>query len=118
MSSPTRGPRFVRRITQRFAGPEVEGGDVWDAIQLARHQDRPYPLDYIGMLMPDFEEILDPLASSLPADQRASWRALRGTDLWWDHVGEPIFLAVDVEAEGALIEFLDLRWSTAAVEES
>ena len=57
MSSPTRGPRFVRRITQRFAGPEVEGGDVWDAIQLARHQDRPYPLDYIGMLMPDFEEI-------------------------------------------------------------
>ena len=68
--------------------------------------------------VPDFEEILDPLASSLPADQRASWRALRGTDLWWDHVGEPIFLAVDVEAEGALIEFLDLRWSTAAVEES
>jgi len=54
---PRRGPRFVRRIADRIAGGEVPGGDSWDAIQLARHQDRPYPLDYITRLMPDFEEI-------------------------------------------------------------
>ena len=31
--------------------------DVWEAIQLARHQDRPYTLDYIERLIPEFEEI-------------------------------------------------------------
>ena len=54
---PRRGPRFVRRIADRLTHAEVEGGDSWEAIQLARHQDRPYPLDYISRLMPDFEEI-------------------------------------------------------------
>lgn len=54
---PRRGPRFVRRIADRLTHAEVEGGDSWEAIQLARHQDRPYPLDYIARLMPDFEEI-------------------------------------------------------------
>lgn len=57
MSPSTRGPRFVRRITERLHGQEAVEGDVWDAIQLARHQDRPYPLDYISRLMPDFEEL-------------------------------------------------------------
>jgi acetyl-CoA carboxylase carboxyl transferase alpha subunit len=57
MAPPPRGPRFVRRITERLHGPEAVDGDVWDAIQLARHQDRPYPLDYISRLMPDFEEL-------------------------------------------------------------
>ena len=52
-----RGGRFVRRIAGKIAGAEVVSGDIWDAIQLARHQDRPYPLDYIARLMPDFEEI-------------------------------------------------------------
>jgi acetyl-CoA carboxylase carboxyl transferase alpha subunit len=52
-----RGGRFVRRIADRFGSHETTTGDVWDAIQLARHQDRPYPLDYIARLMPDFEEI-------------------------------------------------------------
>lgn len=54
---PRRGPKFVRRIADRLTHAEVEGGDSWEAIQLARHQDRPYPLDYIARLMPDFEEI-------------------------------------------------------------
>lgn len=54
---PRRGPKFVRRVVDRFAHSEQEGGDIWEAIQLARHQDRPYPLDYIARLFTDFEEI-------------------------------------------------------------
>jgi len=55
---PTRiGGRF-RRLTGRITGTvEPTGGDAWEAIQLARHSDRPYPLDYIARLMPDFEEL-------------------------------------------------------------
>jgi acetyl-CoA carboxylase carboxyl transferase alpha subunit len=49
--------RFVRRIADRLHPADQGSGDIWEAIQLARHQDRPYPLDYIGRLMPDFEEL-------------------------------------------------------------
>jgi acetyl-CoA carboxylase carboxyl transferase subunit alpha len=49
--------RFVRRIAGKFHVADAASGDIWDDIQLARHQDRPYPLDYISRLMPDFEEI-------------------------------------------------------------
>lgn len=49
--------RFVRRIADRLHVADQGTGDIWDAIQLARHQDRPYPLDYIARLMPDFEEL-------------------------------------------------------------
>ncbi|MFN8109041.1 MAG: acetyl-CoA carboxylase carboxyltransferase subunit alpha [Thermoleophilia bacterium] len=47
----------MRRITDRFVPVESDGGNIWEAIQLARHQDRPYPLDYIARLMPEFEEL-------------------------------------------------------------
>ncbi|HWH14869.1 MAG TPA: acetyl-CoA carboxylase carboxyltransferase subunit alpha [Miltoncostaeaceae bacterium] len=51
------GGRF-RRLTGRITGgTEPTGGDAWEAIQLARHSDRPYPLDYVARLMPDFEEL-------------------------------------------------------------
>lgn len=51
------GGRF-RRITSRLGGaPDGDAGDIWKAIQLARHAERPYPLDYIQRLMPDFEEL-------------------------------------------------------------
>lgn len=56
MKQPRIGGRF-RRLTGRLTGHEEAGGDVWEAIQLARHADRPYPLDYIMRLMPDFEEL-------------------------------------------------------------
>jgi acetyl-CoA carboxylase carboxyl transferase subunit alpha len=53
-----RGGRFVRRLAHRLGGsaPEAESA-IWDTIQLARHQDRPYPLDYIARLFPEFEEL-------------------------------------------------------------
>jgi acetyl-CoA carboxylase carboxyl transferase subunit alpha len=52
-----RGGRFVRRLAHRLTGqPETETA-IWETIQLARHQERPYPLDYIARLWPDFEEL-------------------------------------------------------------
>jgi acetyl-CoA carboxylase carboxyl transferase alpha subunit len=56
-SSSGRGGRFVRRIAGKFHAGDAASGDIWEAIQVARHQDRPYPLDYIARLMPDFEEL-------------------------------------------------------------
>jgi acetyl-CoA carboxylase carboxyl transferase subunit alpha len=53
-----RGGRFVRRLAHRLtgAGPETSSA-IWDTIQLARHQERPYPLDYIARLWPQWEEL-------------------------------------------------------------
>ncbi len=61
--------RLTRRLTGRSEEAEPQDRDeVWEAIQLARHQDRPYPLDYIDRLMTDFEEIHgDRLFSDDPA---------------------------------------------------
>jgi acetyl-CoA carboxylase carboxyl transferase subunit alpha len=52
-----RGGRFVRRLAHRLGGSPETGSAIWETIQLARHQDRPYPLDYISRLFPDFEEL-------------------------------------------------------------
>lgn len=51
------GGRFVRRITQRLHSAPAASSAAWDAIQMARHQDRPYPLDYIQRLCTEFEEL-------------------------------------------------------------
>ncbi len=67
MSVVRRG-RFTRKITAKISPDRSDGDDVWDVIQLARHQDRPYPLDYVQRLMTDFEEIHgDRLLSDDPA---------------------------------------------------
>ena len=50
------GGRFVRRVTGRIAHSADESSAIWDVLQLARHPDRPYPLDYIGRLFTEFEE--------------------------------------------------------------
>lgn len=52
-----RGGRFVRRIAHRIGGGNESTSAIWDTIQLARHQDRPYTLDYIPRLFSDFEEL-------------------------------------------------------------
>ena len=52
-----RGGQFVRRLAHRLGGSPETGSAIWETIQLARHQDRPYPLDYIARLFPDFEEL-------------------------------------------------------------
>ena len=54
--------RPARRAIRAPAGappdrhPETSSA-IWDTIQLARHQDRPYPLDYVARLWPEFEEL-------------------------------------------------------------
>jgi acetyl-CoA carboxylase carboxyl transferase subunit alpha len=54
---PQTGGRFVRRIADRLAGAPENASRVWEGIQLARHQERPYTLDYIARLCTDFEEL-------------------------------------------------------------
>ena len=56
--TPRRGGRFVRRLAHRIGGgtPDTASA-IWETVQLARHQDRPYPLDYIQRLSPQFEEL-------------------------------------------------------------
>ena len=39
-----------RRIRRRFQ-ERAEESQIWDAVQLARHQNRPYTLDYVEHLM-------------------------------------------------------------------
>jgi acetyl-CoA carboxylase carboxyl transferase subunit alpha len=46
----------IRGLRRRIADRGVES-DIWDAVQLARHQDRPYTLDYVGHLLEDFVEL-------------------------------------------------------------
>jgi acetyl-CoA carboxylase carboxyl transferase subunit alpha len=56
--SARKGGRFVRRLATRFHGSGSESANaIWDTIQLARHQDRPYTLDYITRLFTEFEEL-------------------------------------------------------------
>jgi acetyl-CoA carboxylase carboxyl transferase subunit alpha len=56
--TPRRGGRFVRRLAHRLGGGTPDSASaVWETVQLARHQDRPYPLDYIQRLAPRFEEL-------------------------------------------------------------
>ncbi len=53
-----RGRRFVRRLTDRISSkPPEEEETTWQTIQLVRHPERPYTLDYIDRLFSDFEEL-------------------------------------------------------------
>lgn len=57
MSSREHGGRFVRRVTDRLVRAPEEQDDLWESVQLARHAERPYTLDYIARLCTDFEEL-------------------------------------------------------------
>jgi acetyl-CoA carboxylase carboxyl transferase subunit alpha len=46
----------LRGLRRRLAERSAES-DIWDAVQLARHQERPYTLDYIDRLIDDFVEL-------------------------------------------------------------
>jgi acetyl-CoA carboxylase carboxyl transferase subunit alpha len=52
-----RSGRFVRRLAHRLTGAPEAGSAIWETVQLARHQDRPYPLDYVERLFSDWEEL-------------------------------------------------------------
>ncbi len=46
----------VRRLRRRFAD-RAEESHIWEAVQLARHQERPYTLDYVERLFVDRYEL-------------------------------------------------------------
>jgi acetyl-CoA carboxylase carboxyl transferase subunit alpha len=46
----------LQRQLDRIAA-EASDEDVWRSVELARHQDRPYTLDYVGRLLEDFFEL-------------------------------------------------------------
>ena len=46
----------VRRLRRRFQD-RGEESQIWDAVQNARHKDRPYTLDYAGRLFSDYYEL-------------------------------------------------------------
>ena len=92
--------RLQRQIDRIAAEPSQD--EVWQAILLARHQDRPYTLDYVERLFEDFVElhgdrsraddkaIVAGLAGS-PAGRSVSWAIKRharfgsgwsGTTVW------------------------------------
>jgi acetyl-CoA carboxylase carboxyl transferase subunit alpha len=53
-----RGGQFVRRLAHRLGGSTQESSSaIWETIQLARHQDRPYTLDYLARFCDDFVEL-------------------------------------------------------------
>ena len=57
--------------TERFRFLRRRGveGDSWHAVETARHQDRPYTLDYLNRLCDDFVELHgDRLESDDPGD--------------------------------------------------
>jgi acetyl-CoA carboxylase carboxyl transferase alpha subunit len=49
----------IKRIQERIQSLRRGGGvpTPWDVVQVARHQDRPQTLDYIGQMLPDFMEL-------------------------------------------------------------
>ncbi len=58
MSDKKHGGRFVRRIAGKGRrAAEPSGDDLWESVQMARHAERPYTLDYITRMCSDFEEV-------------------------------------------------------------
>jgi acetyl-CoA carboxylase carboxyl transferase subunit alpha len=47
--------RLERQLARMQAEPTAE--EIWRSVELARHQDRPYTLDYVGRLCEDFFEL-------------------------------------------------------------
>jgi acetyl-CoA carboxylase carboxyl transferase subunit alpha len=47
--------RLERQLELMQAEPTAE--EIWRSVELARHQDRPYTLDYVGRLFEDFFEL-------------------------------------------------------------
>ncbi|MDQ3669650.1 MAG: acetyl-CoA carboxylase carboxyl transferase subunit alpha, partial [Actinomycetota bacterium] len=47
--------RLERQIERIAAEPSAD--EVWHSVELARHQDRPYTLDYVERIFDDFVEL-------------------------------------------------------------
>jgi acetyl-CoA carboxylase carboxyl transferase subunit alpha len=49
--------RLQKQIEQLEAAPTLSGEEIWHSVELARHEDRPYTLDYVDRLIEDWVEL-------------------------------------------------------------
>jgi acetyl-CoA carboxylase carboxyl transferase subunit alpha len=49
--------RLERQLERLAAEPEPSAEEIWRSVELARHPDRPYTLDYVERLLDDFVEL-------------------------------------------------------------
>jgi acetyl-CoA carboxylase carboxyl transferase subunit alpha len=49
--------RLQKQIEQLEAAPTLTGEEIWQSVELARHEDRPYTLDYVERLIEDWTEL-------------------------------------------------------------
>jgi acetyl-CoA carboxylase carboxyl transferase subunit alpha len=49
--------RLQKQIDQLEAAPTLTGEEIWQSVELARHEDRPYTLDYVERLIEDWIEL-------------------------------------------------------------
>ncbi len=49
--------RFQKQIEQLEAAPTLTGEQIWNSVELARHEQRPYTLDYVERLIEDWVEL-------------------------------------------------------------
>jgi acetyl-CoA carboxylase carboxyl transferase subunit alpha len=49
--------RFQKQIEQLEAAPTLTGEEIWHSVLLARHEERPYTLDYVERMFTDWFEL-------------------------------------------------------------
>jgi acetyl-CoA carboxylase carboxyl transferase subunit alpha len=49
--------RLQKQIEQLEAAPTLTGEQIWHSVELARHESRPYTLDYVSRLLDDWVEL-------------------------------------------------------------
>src|SRR5207248_7635632 len=49
--------RLERQLERLAAAPAASADEIWRSVELARHPDRPYTLDYVQRLLDDFVEL-------------------------------------------------------------
>ena len=49
--------RLERQLERLAAAPAATADEIWRSVELARHPDRPYTLDYVDRLLDDFVEL-------------------------------------------------------------
>src|SRR5436305_14485657 len=49
--------RLQKQIEQLEAAPTLTGEQIWHSVELARHEDRPYTLDYVERMIEDWVEL-------------------------------------------------------------
>ena len=76
--------RLQKQLKRLEQEPAPAGDDIWLSVELARHQERPYPLDYVERLMDDWTERHGDRARGLVAGdeelERAGRQVLQGRE--------------------------------------